>query len=755
MATECDIVNKIEDDDVLNSFLCPKAKKDLLKSLTISEQIKKLSDGIDMVSKELQNQVLSRHGDLIRQAAHANNLEAILSNMNTHMENLLTNAEPLQMHTTVLSRLHLASHILRQVNRVQQSSRRLASISDPIQKATILQELEQLTADPLLTDVDVVTSELRNIRTEQQKVVKLATTSLNQGIINGNVAQTTTALQIFINLGTIKTVTGNLTSVCLNECKETLKLALDARIGMSADISKKHVGPGRANISSSQGFKSRIWTDLEKTFSDDIYDQCKQVKFLQETLMTFHLHACNDQIASNFWNQLCDCLVQEINNSSAAVRQLLEVDYPKLLKLYKDLVLKLNFDHFYFKRNILEKWENTYLSNTLNKLLDATQSMFSQETPVPSHDQIDTLIRNITNELSVALVEDCLNKKVAKNVAKCIRMFAVKTEQQLVTGSDAAQVIGGTPNSSQLHNIKLANTMYYFRVQVDRMLINMKESLSLNTIDIVSESLLALDNLTAGIIQPLTQSINSTIETIIITIHLEQDWVKLQPPSVRSNVSCSPYMRELTQFILRVNNTYLNLFENKEVLALKCNDIVLRCIDLLVRHTSLIRPISQGGRIRVQVDYINLENALKAFYPYLSDLGRPYRLLKSMATLITLTPEEIIQKQISGSSVPHSTVLFLLFSFAGNDLASPHQNASWSLSKISSWLDEHTLESDRYVNEDLLLVKCLKNIFRLDLIAGALQRYENVIRIKNLSSYDSVYPLIKEFFEYAVTENSL
>jgi hypothetical protein len=47
-----------------------------------------------------------------------------------------------------------------------------------------------------LKDIDAVTSELRNIRAQQQKVVKLATGSLNQGIVNENVAQTTTALQV-------------------------------------------------------------------------------------------------------------------------------------------------------------------------------------------------------------------------------------------------------------------------------------------------------------------------------------------------------------------------------------------------------------------------------------------------------------------------------------------------------------------------------------------------------------------------------
>lgn len=65
-----------------------------------------------------------------------------------------------------------------------------------------------------------------------------------------------------------------------------------------------------------------------------------------------------------------------------------------------------------------------------------------------------------------------------------------------------------------------------------------------------------------------TASVNTTTETIIITIHLEQDWEKL-PANSRSATHCSPYMRELTQFIARVHHTYLAPYENKEMLTTK------------------------------------------------------------------------------------------------------------------------------------------------------------------------------------------
>lgn len=161
----------------------------------------------------------------------------------------------------------------------------------------------------------------------------------------------------------------------------------------------------------------------------------------------------------------------------------------------------------------------------------------------------------------------------------------------------------------------------------------------------------------------------------------------------------------------------------------------MRTIELFVRHTSLLRPLAQGGRIRLQSDFHHLENSLKTICPHLADLGRPYRLLKSVASLIVLTPQEIVSGQTSESSVSHSTVLLMLFAFAGPELASPHQNTGWSLPKVSAWLDEHQNEAER-----------------LDLIVGALQKYEGIVRQKNSVNYDPVYPIMSQYLETALKQ---
>lgn len=47
-----------------------------------------------------------------------------------------------------------------------------------------------------MDDIDIVNAELRNVRTQQQKVVQLAKGLLNQGLANENSVQTSTALQV-------------------------------------------------------------------------------------------------------------------------------------------------------------------------------------------------------------------------------------------------------------------------------------------------------------------------------------------------------------------------------------------------------------------------------------------------------------------------------------------------------------------------------------------------------------------------------
>lgn len=121
-----------------------------------------------------------------------------------------------------------------------------------------------------------------------------------------------------------------------------------------------------------------------------------QIKFLQTSLNSLNARNCDLHAASEYWQSLGNVISEEINNSSQVVSQMFDEEYPKLLKYYYDMVKKLNCEHFVFTRNVLEKSENAYLSNSLSRLLENTQNIFNIDNAAPNHDQIDSLCRTIT-----------------------------------------------------------------------------------------------------------------------------------------------------------------------------------------------------------------------------------------------------------------------------------------------------------------------------------------------------------------------
>lgn len=74
-----------------------------------------------------------------------------------------------------------------------------------------------------------------------------------------------------------------------------------------------------------------------------------------------------------------------------------------------------------------------------------------------------------------------------------------------------------------------------------------------------------------------------------------------------------------------------------------------------------------------------------------------HRTLRSLSSLITLTPDELAKKSIEiDGPVSPFIVLLLMFGHAGSDLASPHVAAGWTNEKITEWLSTHVSIRDRY-----------------------------------------------------------
>ena len=94
------------------------------------------------------------------------------------------------------------------------------------------------------------------------------------------------------------------------------------------------------------------------------------------------------------------------------------------------------------------------------------------------------------------------------------------------------------------------------------------------------------------------------------------------------------------------------------------------------------------------------------------------------------TPEYVAQSPALGEVLPYSLVLHLLFARSPPELRSPHHTASWSVSRYSTWLDDHPAERER-----------------LQLLTGALDAHVQAVRAQGGTSFADVYPVMLELLK--------
>lgn len=772
---------EIEQDEFYRHFLKETENQDatliaVSQTLAVSEQLAKLTEGIRILDSELHKQVLENHEDLVSQATWVERLQSLLGGMHSQTQCVLSGVERLrarimepfhrmESHTLVLSRLHETSDLLRRIARLQQLSKRLQSCQDQVKAAGLLNEIDQLSEDVDLSGLEVLASDRTAVEKHRSSVHKQAQSMLRDGLESLNHQKVTTAVLVFSNLGTLN---AELTQVLDKSVSSLSKAILEAlniqtltQVAASNEPSKTRGAPGRVvmpslgNISS---FRSKLWAALENLFELSIYTRCSQVEVLQSVL-----NAQSSELGSRiaipdehknmtevFWSRVLKLLSQELISSaqsSTYMKQALEGEFPKLLRLYVDLSKRLIASHnkalietsssdfspeggqqpYQLERELIVQFENAYLSRSVSRLLDPVDLMFS-ENKAPTHENVDGLVRTITSELSVSLVDETLSKTVSKNIGKAVRLFCIKCEQLIATGGDATQVID-IPSQAQSLNAAIANILHYLNGKLERVLSNMGATLAAGPASIVRDSLSGVDKLvTNHVLTPLMASIGDAVEAILLTMH-DEDY------SVEEGTSTnSLYMKELQTFIGRAISLYLSPFDDKS-LVVKCSvSVATRCIDIFLRLASLIRPLGKVGILKLSSDFEKLELALQPLAgrqpPTELGWGKHLRTLRSLKTLIGLPASEVAISPAVGTALPHSLVLTALFSQAPQELLSPHQSAGWSISRLSQWLDSHPAERDR-----------------LQLVGGCLQRYQQAVRQLGHAEFHPVYPIMVSLLE--------
>ncbi|XP_032895598.1 conserved oligomeric Golgi complex subunit 5 isoform X1 [Amblyraja radiata] len=692
--------------------------------------------------------------------------------------------------TAQLARLQAACDLLRRIIRILYLTKRLQGQlqggSREITKAAqSLNELDYLSQGVDLSGIEVIENDLLFIARARLEIENQAKRLLEQGMETQNPTQVGTALQVFYNLGTLKETISNVVDGYKVSLEDNISSALDIKVLTQPVQTTLRAGPGRATmpaLGNTPAFRAALWTNMEKLM-DQICAACGQVQHLQKVLTKKRdpvTHVCFiDEIAKDshtdilyvFWNSVTAMLAlkfQQATNSSSFLKQAFEGEYPKLLRLYNDLwkrlqqyshsiqssvttggftdtppefpieeedaqdlfmLKKQDYDPEKALKDSLQFYESAYLSKSLSRLFDPINLVFPPggRNP-PSNDELDSIIKTITSEFNVASVDPNLSLAVAKNVAKTIHLFGVKSEQLLSTQGDASQVIGPL-TEGQRRNVAVVNSLYKLHQSVLKVLSTLS-SFPLRAEQTVRTALETVQALMGSAVQPLLNSVEDSIEAIIITMHQEDFAGSL---SGKPEVPCSLYMKELQGFISRIMSDYFKNFECVDFIYDSTENIAQRAIQLFIRNASLLRPLGEGGKMRLAADFAQMELAVAPLCRRVSDLGKSYRLLRSFRPLLFQTSEHIANSPAAGDIIPYSTILHFLFTRAPTDLKSPHQRAEWSIARYSQWLDDHPSEKDRLI-----------------LIRGSLEAYVQSVRAREGKEFASVYPVMLQLLQKAM-----
>uniref|UniRef100_A0A8C2ALI1 Conserved oligomeric Golgi complex subunit 5 n=1 Tax=Cyprinus carpio TaxID=7962 RepID=A0A8C2ALI1_CYPCA len=725
--------------------------------------------------------VVARHEDLLAQATGIESLEGntslsalqfqitIISCIETK---IVDPYNKIVARTAQLARLQVACDLLRRIIRILYLSKRLQGQlqggSREITKAAqSLNELDYLSQGVDLSGIDVIENDLLFISRARLEVENQAKRLLEQGMEIQNPSQVGTALQVFYNLGNLRETIRSVVDGYRTSVQENVVNALDIKV--LTQPANTRGAPGRAVMptpGNTAAFRAALWTNLEKLI-DQICAACGQVQHLQKVLTKKRdpvSHVCfideiikdgQPDILHTFWSSVTQTLSEELQKATAAstfLKQALEGEYPKLLRLYNELWKRLqqysasiqgalvssgagldvelpvsehdaedlftrtkpDYDPEKDLKDSLQPYEAAYLSKSLSRLFDPINLVFPQggRNP-PSNDELDSIIKTIASELNVASVDSGLTIAVAKNAAKTVQLFCVKSEQLLCTQGDASQVIGPL-TEGQRRNIAVVNSLFRLQQAVAKV-----RTPALKT--------------PYSAVQPLLNSVTDSVEAILITMH-QEDFSGPLPAGGRPDVPCSLYMRELQGFIARVMNDYFRPLQCLDFLYDSTEIIAQRAITLFIRHASLLRPLGEGGKMRLAADFAQMELAVAPLCRRVSDLGKAYRLLRSFRPLLFQTSEHIASSQALGDLIPYSTILHFLFTRAPAELKSPHQRAEWSISRYSQWLDDHPSEKDR-----------------LTLIRGALEAYVQSIRARQGKEFAPVYPIMLQLLQKATS----
>ncbi|CAO3639916.1 unnamed protein product [Cunninghamella echinulata] len=597
--------------------------------------------------------------------------------------------------------------------------------------ATTIYELGIIIDESDFDDIDIVTNELDMIQQCRDYIESEAEKLLQQGIQTQSQAKMAAGLQIFYNMKLMVPTIESLTNGMLDEVTQQIKHVVDMQ-SLQKEMKGNTSGPAVRRVNNEPTFGNQspwvnaLWSkmdDLMKYMSDScikIYnlekvlelkkDSYTHVSYLDEVVKSLD----TSSLVSHFWRILSATFEKELKDAtktSAFLQNTFIGEYPKLLRslhgFFSQIALHKGSSisdysqspEYIIMLRSFSTFENGYLARSLTRMHETVNATFPSygglsRTP-PGKSNVLTITRTIEKELEVAVFEPHLLQAVAKNAVKTLNMFCVKSESLIIPSIQT--IYSTTPNNTIANylsmNIELANVLYYMYQSIWKIL----EEYTEKTVDIVKQGAEDCKRLMKSIGQQLVESIETDITKVLLRIHQEDFSGQLRRNmDPDDEESSSQYTKELARRVRYYHSQILSRLSCGTEPKLWAKQIGKHILNVFVFQASLVRPLSEAGKLKLAGDMAEIEFTVSQFISEyggrIEDIGIEYKGLRAFRPLLFLDSAQLTAQHHSAGLPPIALIHHLIVrsQSTAHPLTLPHTVYDLSREEYMKWMNAQT-----------------------------------------------------------------
>ncbi|CAO3692806.1 unnamed protein product [Umbelopsis ramanniana] len=661
--------------------------------------------------------------------------------------------ENLQSYIAQLERLGAASDILRDVHRFLHLSRRLElqypldsssgkNVTDALdakvntdrdlsKAALTLSELESILATSDFDGIEIVDELRPQIEKAHGRIFEEADRVLQHGIETQNQAEIAVGLQVFYNLKHMAKKANEVVNNVIEDVVRNIKHVVNMQSiqkEVKGLLPSSNAGPRRVNNEPTFGnqavWAQAVWGRMEKLM-DVFSESCIKIKVLERVLEikrdpTTHVPFLEEvvklmedgsNLVNHFWRVLSVNFEREIREATKAsvfLQNTLVGEYPKLLRYLHTFFSRVAIHdgmalseysqspEYVIMLRTMSSLESGFLARSLNRMYEPINSAFpayggASRVP-PGRTENLLIVRAISGELEMAKFDNTLVRAVAKNAVKAMNMYNVKCEALVNYDPSIYHVpqtkIISTPLSM---NFSIINGVYLMYQSLWKAIEEFPDAI----IDLMKDGVEGFRRLMLSIVQPLIEYTKNDLDNILYGIDKEDFSSSSQKPfDPTEEDSGSAYISELTDRLRFIQSEMFGRFSCGTEPRSWAIQIAKRIIHVFIFQASLVRPLSEVGKLKLAADMAQLEFAVSQFVSEhgvtLDQIGDEYKALRAIRPLLFLDTSQLSAAHHT-ANVPDLIILHhLIVRSPPNTLPLPHKYHHMSKPEYMKWADKHS-----------------------------------------------------------------